>query len=72
MTGRAAGLCRRRQARAVVYREGLIAEVTLTLVPVLIGEGIRLFGPLETDVELDLTGVKKFPSGLLTTTCRIR
>jgi len=40
-------------------REGLIAEMKITLIPILLGSGIRLFGPLETDVDLELIGSRQ-------------
>ena len=46
-------------------REGLIADLKLAIVPILIGDGIRLFGELDTDIDLTLTGTKPFPSGLV-------
>ncbi|WP_412564107.1 dihydrofolate reductase family protein [Thalassobius sp. MITS945101] len=37
-------------------RDGLIAEMKITLIPILLGSGIRLFGPLEADIDLELIG----------------
>ena len=47
-------------------REGLIADMTVTVVPILIGEGKRMFGPLDADIDLHLLESKSFPSGLVT------
>ena len=47
-------------------REGLIADMTVTVVPILIGEGKRMFGSLDADIDLQLLGSKSFPSGLVT------
>ena len=44
---------------------GLIDEITVTLVPVLIGDGIPLFGPLDSDVRLEHLSTESFPSGLV-------
>ena len=44
---------------------GLIDEITIGLVPVLIGDGIPLFGPLDGDVRLEHIGTRSFPSGLV-------
>ena len=44
---------------------GLIDEITIGLIPVLIGEGIPLFGPLNGDVRLEHIGTRSFPSGLV-------
>jgi dihydrofolate reductase len=43
----------------------LITDVTLSLVPILLGEGAPLFGKLGRDVHLDLVGSKSFASGLV-------
>jgi len=43
---------------------GLIQEMAITRVPVLLGEGIPLFGPLEKDIQLQLVSTKSFESGL--------
>ncbi len=48
-------------------REGLIADMVITTVPVLIGEGRRLFGPVTKDIDLRLKKTHSFPSGLITT-----
>ena len=44
---------------------GLIDEITIGLIPVLIGDGIPLFGPLDGDVRLEHIGTRSFPSGLV-------
>lgn len=46
-------------------RAGLITDVIITRIPVLIGEGIPLFGPLETDIELEHRETVSYPSGLV-------
>lgn len=53
-------------------REGLIEDLVLTTIPILIGDGIRLFGSLEQDVDLEVASSKSFPSGLLQTHYRVR
>ena len=45
-------------------REDLIAELILTRIPLLLGEGIPLFGPLGRDVPLQHLGSESFASGL--------
>jgi dihydrofolate reductase len=46
-------------------RAGLIQRLTITRVPVLIGEGIPLFGSLLHDIPLRHIATKQFPSGLV-------
>ena len=46
-------------------RAGLIDRLMVTQVPVLIGQGIRLFGPLEQDIPLRLVASRSFPGGLV-------
>ena len=48
-------------------RDGLIADMTVTIVPILIGAGKRMFGILDADIDLHLLETKSFPSGLVTT-----
>lgn len=53
-------------------RAGLIADMTVTLVPILIGAGKRMFGPLNADVDLQLLQSRSFPSGLITSKYKVR
>ncbi|WP_281928341.1 dihydrofolate reductase family protein [Roseibium album] len=46
-------------------REGLIADMRVAIAPVLIGEGIRMFGELDRDIDLRLESVDRFKSGLI-------
>lgn len=46
-------------------REGLIADMVVTQVPVLIGEGRQLFGSIDSDIPLAHVMTKAFPSGLM-------
>ncbi|MEW5757524.1 MAG: dihydrofolate reductase family protein [Pseudomonadota bacterium] len=46
-------------------RENLIHEMTVTRVPVLIGEGIPLFGPLAHDVKMKHIETKAYESGFV-------
>jgi dihydrofolate reductase len=47
-------------------RAGLVTRMIITRVPVLIGEGIPLFGSLPHDVKVRHVSTKNFPSGLVT------
>lgn len=45
--------------------EGLVEEMTITTIPILIGAGIPLFGPLLHDVKFQLIESKYFMNGLV-------
>ncbi|MGM0588760.1 MAG: dihydrofolate reductase family protein [Bacteroidota bacterium] len=46
-------------------RSGLIQQITITRVPVLIGEGISLFGSLEQDLTLNHLSTRTFENGFV-------
>jgi len=46
-------------------RAGLVQRLIITRVPVLIGDGIPLFGSLPRDVRLRHVATRHFPSGLV-------
>lgn len=46
-------------------REGLVDDMTITMIPVLIGEGIPLFGGLEKDVKLKLLESKSWQNDMV-------
>lgn len=52
-------------------RDGLISDLVITTVPVLIGSGRSLFGPLLQDVNLLLLSSRSYPSGLVQSTYRV-
>jgi dihydrofolate reductase len=52
-------------------RAGLIQRLIITRVPVLIGEGVSLFGPLSHDVRLEHVATRDYPSGLVQTEYRV-
>lgn len=51
--------------------EGLIEDMVLTRIPVLIGDGLPLFGPTERDIALQHLETKAFPSGLVSSRYRL-
>ena len=50
---------------------GLIQRMIITRIPVLLGSGIPLFGPLPADVRLQHVATRTFPSGLVQSEYRI-
>lgn len=44
---------------------GLIQRLTITRIPVLLGSGIPLFGPLSRDIRLQHIATRSYPSGLV-------
>jgi len=44
---------------------GLVQELIITRIPILLGRGIPLFGPLERDIELLHIETRAYPSGLV-------
>jgi dihydrofolate reductase len=53
-------------------RAGLIDDIIVTRVPLLLGNGRPLFGPLHRDVKLDHVETTAFPSGLVQSRYRVR
>ena len=50
---------------------GLVTELTLSRVPVLIGEGVSLFGPLSQDVDLEHVRTEVLGGCMVQTTYRV-
>jgi dihydrofolate reductase len=50
---------------------GLIDELTITRVPILIGTGVPLFGPLNHDVRLTHTATRQFENGFVQSKYRV-
>ncbi|MPQ96688.1 dihydrofolate reductase [Modestobacter sp. I12A-02628] len=50
---------------------GLVDELTLSQVPVLLGEGVSLFGPLPHDIDLEHVRTQVFGGGMVQTTYRV-
>lgn len=51
-------------------RAGLLDSLTVSIAPVLIGSGIPLFGDLDRDIRLELTGTRDLGSGFTQATYR--
>jgi dihydrofolate reductase len=51
--------------------EGLIDEITVTVIPIILGDGIPLFGSLAGDVMLTHVRTKAFDFGFVQTTYRV-
>ena len=52
-------------------RSGLISDITLTRIPILIGDGLPLFGSIDNDIDLEHISTESFKSGLVTSKYRI-
>lgn len=50
---------------------GLISDMVITRIPILLGAGRPLFGPLSSDIALQHLGTRAFPSGLVQSTYRV-
>ena len=44
---------------------GLIQRMTITRIPILLGSGIPLFGPLSHDIKFEHVATRSFPSGMV-------
>lgn len=53
-------------------RAGLIEDMVISRVPVLIGEGLPLFGVLDADIALEHIKTTSFPSGLVQSHYRVK
>lgn len=51
---------------------GLIQEIIITRIPVLIGKGIPLFGPLDKDVQLQHIETRSFANGFVQSKYKVR
>jgi dihydrofolate reductase len=51
--------------------EGLIEDILLTRIPILIGEGLSLFGPVPHDINLEHLETQSFPSGMVSSKYRV-
>lgn len=46
-------------------RAGLVTDILITCIPILIGEGLPLFGPLTEDIALALQRTTAYPNGFV-------
>ena len=53
-------------------RAGMVNEMTITTIPILIGEGLPLFGKLERDAKLELITSASFKNGFVQNTYKIQ
>lgn len=53
------------------FAAGLINDITITVIPVLLGSGRSLFGPLQTDLRLAHEGTTAFDFGFVQTRYRV-
>lgn len=51
--------------------DGLIEDIWLTRIPILIGNGLSLFGPVPQDINFEHLETKSFPSGLVSSKYRV-
>lgn len=52
-------------------RDGLISDLTITSIPVLIGEGLPLFGAIAADIDLELECSRQLATKMIQTTYRV-
>jgi len=52
-------------------KEGLIADMTVTIIPILIGEGRRMFGKIAQDIDLEMVSSSSYASGFVQTRYKI-
>lgn len=50
---------------------GLVDEITITIIPILIGEGLPLFGALDKDVKIELLRSQSFNNGFVQNKYRV-
>lgn len=54
------------------FAAGLIADLTISVIPIVLGEGIRLFSGGENEHRLDLESARSWPSGMVQMRYRVR
>ncbi len=53
------------QAIRTGLKEGIVKEITISMIPILLGSGIPLFSSIGIQIPLKVVGAKQFPSGLV-------
>ena len=53
-------------------RESLVDEMIITTIPILLGEGLPLFGKLDNDVKLELVKSESFKNGFVQNKYKVR
>lgn len=53
-------------------RAGFIEDMIISRIPILLGDGIPLFGPQDQDIALEHIETKSFPSGLVQSHYRVK
>ncbi len=44
---------------------GFVQDMKITMIPILLGDGIRIFGETDGDIDLELISATPFPSGMV-------
>lgn len=52
-------------------REGLITDLTITKIPILLGDGISLFGEIRSDLKLTHITTESYPNGFVKSTYEV-
>lgn len=59
------------QTLQAFLRDGLIEDMVITRIPVVLGSGRALFGPVAADIALNHLSTRSFPSGLVQSHYRV-
>lgn len=51
---------------------GLVDQITLSIIPIILGDGIPLFGRIGAEIPLESLSAKRFPSGLVQLVYRVQ
>ncbi len=53
-------------------KEGLVDQIILSTIPIILGEGISLFGNVKKEINFVLVGTKSYKSGIVQTHYKVR